>query len=178
MFGAFAWRRVRELLRAPDSVEVPASDAVGPYSIEPLIPRRYAEAFQLPGRRGPHKTLGGFKKYLDRRSVRAFGAFVDARLVGYVAFEVREDCLNVTLLYVARDQRRRGVGRSLVRAVLARSAACGGREARFAVPDAKVNAHHMLKRCGLVARCVRNYFRDGGDAYVFTPPAAVLVARP
>lgn len=98
-----------------------------------------------------------------------FGLVVeyDGEIIGYARCETKTTRLEVYCLAVHPLYRRRGVGRFLVRRLIA---AIGGkrRNLRFLVPDSETRAHIFLKSCGLACiAVVRHAFDNTQDGYVF-----------
>ncbi len=90
------------------------------------------------------------------------------------------DELHITLVAVAPERRRRGLGQQVLAALLQQAEANGARHATLEVAAANTAALALYGRLGFRKAGVRRgYYRDGGDALIqwLRLPAAALPER-
>jgi ribosomal protein S18 acetylase RimI-like enzyme len=96
---------------------------------------------------------------------------LDPRVLGFVATRARRDDLDIEALAVARDRRRRGLGRILLGTVLDYARTTGFRTASLHVWAGNAYALKMYRSEGfIILRTLPGYYRPGtfdaiGDAY-------------
>jgi ribosomal-protein-alanine N-acetyltransferase len=118
----------------------------------------------------PPWTLGQLRDELDqvpdgRHYVVAANG--DGRVVGYAGLAAGPDDADVVTLAVAAGQRRAGVGRALLTALVAEARRRGCRAVLLEVRSANAPARGLYARAGFAEIATRpRYYADGADAVV------------
>lgn len=122
-------------------------------------------------RSSPYSPLV-LRQHFDAHADHLFVRYEGESLQGYVLFATRSDhsvswCLS---LAVAQDQRRRGLGRRLMRKALWQLGKDGVREARLAVEPNNTAAIGLYKRLGFSPEggVHKDYFGKGEDRLIMS----------
>jgi len=110
-----------------------------------------------------------FEKELRLAEARLWVAKEEARSIGFLAARRVVDEVHVLSVAVASAQRRRGVARSLLDAVLRDETASGARTALLEVRASNLGARAFYASTGFVAVGQRpRYYANGEDALLMT----------
>lgn len=90
------------------------------------------------------------------------------RVVGYAIGIVREDELgHIISLAVAKNERRRGVGESLLRELIERLSSAGVKRIVLEVRKSNIEAKKLYQKFGFGKKKeIKGYYKDGEDAEV------------
>jgi len=104
------------------------------------------------------------------RTLLAWRAVPGGRQVaGYVCRWLLSEEIQILNLAVAPEERRRGIGRTLLEAVLGEARERGVREVSLEVAEENAPAIRLYESAGFsVVGRRRRYYRDGGDALLMT----------
>lgn len=116
-----------------------------------------------------------FDRFALLRNAMVLVAIDRTRVVGYAAFELRPDRLEVRRLAVAPDRRREGIGRLLMARVFAKLRVDRRRTLTVVVRERNVAGCLFLRKLGLGwTETLRGHYRETGeDAYVMLRGLAV-----
>jgi ribosomal-protein-alanine N-acetyltransferase len=112
-------------------------------------------------------SVAGFRAQLESRGGCAWIAVADGELVGYALGARAADELELRSIAVARSQRRSGLGRRLLDALLDAQRASGARSAVLEVRASNRAALRLYAGAGFERRGERRrYYADGENAIV------------
>ncbi len=116
-----------------------------------------------------HWTEEQFRLGLERGAYHILGLRLDGRMVGYAAFYVIEDDMEIMNLAVHPDFRRRGFGAMLLAEVLRHSQAVGAHQGFLDVKESNSPAIDLYRKFGFKQIGVRKrYYPDTHeDALLF-----------
>lgn len=147
---------------------LPAPDATP--VIEPLGPGDIREIMELERLCfAYHWTEEQFRLGLERGAYHILGLRLDGRMVGYAAFSVIQDEMEIMNLAVHPEFRRRGFGARLLDAVLRHSRAAGAQQGFLDVKESNIPAIDLYRKFGFNQIGVRKrYYPDTReDALLF-----------
>lgn len=131
---------------------------LGPEDAEPV-------AHLLLASIGPAWTAEAVREEITRRGAVALGVLQDGEALGAILGFTVVDELEIDVVAVAPTARRRGLGRSLVEAAMARARSCGAAQAFLEVRAGNAAARALYASLGFAESGVRRgYYDDGEDA--------------
>jgi len=149
----------------PPAPEPPAS---APLASEPLAPRHLEDCLALDA-----TALGGlwsreqWRRELEEDGRPGVGLWQQGQLVAMACGWLIVDELHITLVAVAPERRRRGLGRQVLEALLRRGQASGASRATLEVAVTNDAARALYGACAFREAGVRRgYYRNGDDALI------------
>ncbi|MFN9933348.1 MAG: GNAT family N-acetyltransferase [Cyanobacteriota bacterium] len=143
-------------------------NAAGPPTPVPLTPADLEDCVALDA-----AALGGlwsraqWQRELEEPGRPAVGLWQQGQLVAMACGWLIVDELHITLVAVAPERRRRGLGRQVLEDLLRRAQADGASRATLEVAAANGAARALYGACGFRQAWVRRgYYRNGDDALI------------
>jgi len=137
-------------------------------TLQPLAPDHLEACLALDGLAlGGLWTPGQWQRELEDDRRPGLGVWQRNELLAMACGWLVVDELHITLVAVAPDQRRRGLGRRVLQGLLAAAGSCGVERATLEVASDNGAARALYGGCGFRdAGIRRGYYRNGDDALI------------
>ena len=104
------------------------------------------------------------KDIKENKSARFFTAKEDGVLAGYAGFWLLQDEMNIVNVAVHPEQRKKGVGKALLKHILAEGVREGAKIATLDVREGNVAARKLYESAGFIMIAVRKkYYTDNQE---------------